>query len=123
MKVEDGRIAIGGKFIMPGPSRSQNVALSDKLLSVEVDQRPEPAASAAIQLLYDGVDAYVETQERRQITIELYDLSGRRLMILYRGSLDAGRTVLSVPDDLPTGSYLVRARDGEGGSSTMVIGR
>ncbi|MDX1529966.1 MAG: T9SS type A sorting domain-containing protein [Rhodothermales bacterium] len=79
-----------------------------------------PAPTFALSTAYpnpvrDRTTLFLSLAEAQDVTVEAFDLSGRRVAVLYEGASAAGarQPVVFETEGLPAGTYFVRATVGE----------
>ena len=109
MDFDEGRMAMVGDFLLEG--RSRNVALTQLILSVEEEDSDDASIQPPFTLRFTSGSLQLETSEPLTMTIESFDLSGRRLELIYDGAADVGTTDLKLVEIGPLVAKIVVARD------------
>ena len=117
--IAEGRIAIAGTFTLAGDPDSRNLAITDRILSVgTIDDHPRNTLYS-VRLTHDGSTLLLESSDRRHVTVELYDITGRLVAELHEGIVPVGAQEIALPKELSKRTHLIVVRDAEGGQATL----
>ncbi|MEO0557452.1 MAG: T9SS type A sorting domain-containing protein [Bacteroidota bacterium] len=98
--------------VVAGEYQGNEVLLPERQLEVS-RVNPNPSSGAASAVLALPIEARVRAA--------IYDALGRQLEIVVDGELAGGETVLTLPDGLAPGTYLLRVEVAPGGEETLTF--